>query len=61
MAEPSDTNGDSHNNGQYTMYITVTQPGKSPHEIQPGENLDPVKALRLRYDVWRKAQPATFR
>jgi hypothetical protein len=61
MAEPGDTNGDSHNNGKYTMYITVTQPGKSPHEILPGENLDPVKTLRLRYDVWRKAQPATFR
>jgi hypothetical protein len=61
MAEPKDTNGDSHNNGQYTMYITVTQPGKSANEIKPGENLDPVKTLRMRYDVWRKAQPSTFK
>lgn len=61
MAERGDTNGDSHNNGKYTMYITVTQPGKSPNEIRQGENLDPVKTLRMRYDVWRKAQPATFK
>jgi hypothetical protein len=61
MAEPTDTNGDSHNNGKYAMYITVTQPGKSANGIKEGENLDPVKTLRLRYDVWRKAQPATFR
>ena len=27
MAEPTDTNGDSHNNGKYAMYITVAQPG----------------------------------
>lgn len=65
MAEPHDTNGTSHNDGKYTMYITVTQPGKSPsdrtHEIHEGENLDPVKTLRLRYDVWRKAQPKDFK
>jgi hypothetical protein len=61
MAEPGDTNGDSHNNGKYAMYITVTQPGKSPNEIKPGENLDPVKTLRMRYDVWRKAQPPNFK
>src|SRR5262245_40119476 len=27
MAEPKDTSGDSHNNGKYAMYITVSQPG----------------------------------
>ena len=26
MAEKNDTNGDSHNNGKYAMYLTVTQP-----------------------------------
>src|SRR5437868_1582093 len=26
MAEKTDTNGDSHNNGKYTMYINVSQP-----------------------------------
>jgi hypothetical protein len=63
MAEKTDTNGDSHNNGKYTMYITVAQPGENrgAGAIREGENLNPVKTLRLRYDVWRKAQPATFR
>src|SRR5690349_3395215 len=27
MAEKTDSNGDSHNNGKYTMYINVSQPG----------------------------------
>ncbi len=62
MSEKNDTNGDSHNNGKYTMYITVNQPGQGgPNAIHAGENLDPVKTLRMRYDVWRKAQPASFR
>jgi len=62
MAEKGDTNGDSHNNGQYAMYITVSQPGPTgPHAIVAGENLNPVKTLRMRYDAWRKAQPASFK
>lgn len=63
MAEKTDTNGDSHNNGKYAMYITVSQPGpdKGPGQIKPGENLNPVKTLRMRYDAWRKAQPPSFR
>jgi uncharacterized Ntn-hydrolase superfamily protein len=63
MAERSDTNGDSHNNGKYAMYITVSQPGadKGPNAIRVGENLNPVKTLRMRYDQWRKKQPASFR
>src|SRR5436190_24290878 len=62
MAEKTDTNGDSHNNGKYTMYINVSQPGPD-HQvgIKPGENLNPVKTLRMRYDVWRRKQPATFK
>lgn len=57
-ADPSDTNGDSHNNGKYSMYITASQPGtgKGPHQIRAGENLNPVKTLRTRYDAWKKAQ-----
>src|SRR5215203_6122845 len=27
MAEKGDTNGDSHNNGKYSMYLNVSQPG----------------------------------
>jgi hypothetical protein len=63
MAEKNDSSGDSHNNGRYTMYITVSQPGADhgPNAIRGGENLNPVKTLRLRYDEWRKKQPASFR
>jgi len=56
MAEKTDTNGDSHNNGQYAMYITVSQAA-----IHEGENLNPVKTLRIRYDAWRKTQPGTYK
>jgi hypothetical protein len=65
MAERGDTSGDSHNNGKYAMYLTVSQPGadRGPNQIKAdsGENLNPVKTLRLRYDAWRQAQPASFR
>jgi hypothetical protein len=63
MAEKGDASGDSHNNGKYAMYLTVSQPGddKGPNQVREGENLNPVKTLRMRYDEWRKTQPATFR
>ena len=63
MAEKTDANGDSHNNGAYAMYITVSQPAPDhgPNVIREGENLNPVKTLRVRYDVWRKKQPASFK
>jgi len=62
MAEKSDTNGDSHNNGKYAMYINVSQPAPDHAKgITAGENLNPVKTLRLRYDAWRKAQPPSFK
>ncbi|MBI4520703.1 MAG: DUF1028 domain-containing protein [Gemmatimonadetes bacterium] len=51
-ADPGDMNGpvsvlNSHNNGKYAMYLTVSQ-----GSIRPGENLNPVKTLRMRYDAW---------
>ena len=52
MAEKTDTDGDSHHNGRYAMYINVSQ---------PGENLNPIKTLRMRYDAWRQRQPVSFR
>jgi Raf kinase inhibitor-like YbhB/YbcL family protein len=57
-ADPTDTNGDSHNNGKYSMYITASQPGetKGPNQIRAGENLNPVKTLRMRYDAWKKTK-----
>ena len=63
MAEKGDTSGDSHNNGKYAMYLTVSQPGENrgPSSTKEGENLNPVKTLRARYDAWRKKQPATFK
>jgi hypothetical protein len=63
MAEKGDTSGDSHNNGKYTMYLTVSQPAPDhgPNIIRAGENLNPVKTLRLRYDEWRKKQPPSFK
>ena len=59
-ADPNDTNGDSHNNGKYAIYLTTSQPGpdKGPYQIKPGENLNPVKTLRLRYDAWKKTNHA---
>ncbi|MEP6493865.1 MAG: DUF1028 domain-containing protein [bacterium] len=58
-ADKNDTNGDSHNNGKYAMYLTVTQPASGgPNAIRAGENLNPVKTLRMRYDAWKKTQPA---
>ena len=63
MAEPGDTSGGSHNDGKYAMYLTVAQPGADhgPGQIGAGENLNPVKTLRMRYDAWRKTQPASFK
>ena len=62
MAERNDPSGDSHNNGKYAMYLTVTQPQSGgPNAIRASENLNPVTTLRMRYDTWRKAQPASFK
>jgi len=63
MAEANDANGDSHNNGKYAMYINVAQPGadRGPGAMKPGEDLNPVKTLRVRYDAWRKLQPANYK
>jgi hypothetical protein len=61
MAEKTDTVGQSHSDGHYTMFLRVAQPGRGANEIHEGENLDPVKTLRLRYDAWRKTQPSDFK
>ncbi len=63
MANTNDTNGDSHNNGKYAMYLSVSQPGdnRGAGAIRAGENLNPVKTLRQRYDAWRASQPAGYR
>jgi len=62
MANPADTNGDSHNNGNYALYITVSQPSpEHPYGAKQGESLNPVKTLRIRYDAWRKTMPAEYK
>ena len=45
MAEKDDTNGSSFNDGVYSLYISATD-----EDIQPNENANPVKTLRMRYD-----------
>lgn len=62
MSERADTSGTSHNDGRYAMYLTVSQPESGGAQaIRAGENLNPVKTLRLRYDAWRRQQPPSFR
>ena len=63
MATPQDKNVSTQNDGKYYLYLTVLQPGadRGPNQIQPGENLDPEKTLRMRYDAWRKTQPADYK
>ena len=62
-ADPGDADGsvtalNSHNNGKYALYVTVSQPNHGPtYNIKAGENLNPVKTLRMRYDAWIKAHP----
>lgn len=48
-ADKGDKNGESFNDGQYGMYISVTD-----RDIKPTENANPVKTLRMRYDAAQK-------
>ena len=63
MAERADkVGGVSHSDGDYPLYLTVVQPEQGgPNAIKAGENLNPVKTLRMRYDAWRKTQPRSYR
>lgn len=47
-ADPDDTEGQSFNDGDYAVYINVTD-----QDIQPTENANPVITLRMRYDAWK--------
>ncbi len=49
-ADRDDPEGDSFNNGDYFMYIDVTD-----ENIEPHENGNPVITLRMRYDDWKEA------
>lgn len=49
-ADAADKSGASFNDGQYAMYVAVTN-----DDILPGEDANPVRTLRLRYEAWKKA------
>ena len=52
MADPTDPSGSSYNDGNYLMYLSVTQ-----GNILPAENANPVMTLRMRYDAYMKQHP----
>jgi hypothetical protein len=55
-ADAANSSGAAFNDGQYAMYMAVTN-----DDILPTENANPVKTLRLRYDAWKKAHPPVRR
>jgi uncharacterized Ntn-hydrolase superfamily protein len=48
-ADAADRNGESYNDGQYSLYLSVTD-----QDIKPDENASPVRTLRMRYDRWKR-------
>ena len=46
VANADDAQGESFNDGEHSLYIDVTD-----ENIQEGENANPVKTLRMRYDA----------
>ncbi len=50
IANRDDALGESHNDGDYYAYLSVTD-----EDVQPHENANPVRTLRLRYDAWKDA------
>ncbi len=51
VADPSDPEGTSHNDGRYALYIDVND-----QNIRSNENANPVTTLRRRYDAWKREQ-----
>jgi len=49
VADPDDTEGESFNDGKYSLFIDVHD-----QNIGPGENANPVRTLRMRYDRWKE-------
>ena len=52
IAKPDDESGESYNDGKYFLFLNVTD-----ENIEPHENANPVKTLRMRYDAWVKSHP----
>ncbi len=55
IANKEDRTEKSHNQGTYYAYLRVTD-----EDIDPKENANPVKTLRMRYDAWKKAGSQPF-
>lgn len=51
VANADDASGESFNDGKYFLFLDVTDVN-----IQPEEDANPVKTLRMRYDAWAKSQ-----
>jgi hypothetical protein len=47
-ANADDPEGNSFNDGNYHVFLNVTD-----ENIQPNENANPVITLRMRYDTWK--------
>ena len=52
VADADDPEGESFNDGEYSLYIDVTD-----ENIEEGENANPVRTLRMRYDRWKAENP----
>jgi len=50
-ADKTDRNGESFNDGEYALYLSVTDAN-----ITPEEDANPVKTLRQRYDRWKQSR-----
>ncbi len=48
VADPDDPSGDAYNDGDYHLYLNVTD-----QNLRPGEDANPVRTLRMRYDAWK--------
>lgn len=48
VANADDPAGESFNDGEYSLFIDVTD-----ENIQPDENANPVRTLRMRYERWK--------
>lgn len=55
-ADADDASGTSFNDGDYALYIDVTD-----ENIEPHENANPVITLRMRYDAWKASAAVSAR
>ena len=56
VADPDDPSGSSYNDGDYSLYLNVTDDA-----LRPGEDANPVRTLRMRYEAWKAGSPSDDR